>query len=157
MTMSTMRTLLIGVTAAVALFGCKSGTSAAAGSASAASAASVGTTVENIPDPTLNNMTAVAVTIPANWHFQGALMQGGGKCVSTPYPVFRVTSPDGLSAFEREPTMGWAWGSGPMATAGQMTNCLPLKGPMSAQQFLKYLAGTMGVQYVQDEAEPAAE
>src|SRR5580704_7821220 len=134
MTMSTMRTLLIGVTAAVALFGCKSGTSAAAGSASAASAASVGTTVENIPDPTLNNMTAVAVTIPANWHFQGALMQGGGKCVSTPYPVFRVTS-----------------------TAGQMTNCLPLKGQMSAQQFLKYLAGTMGVQYVQDEAEPAAE
>lgn len=167
--MSTMRKLLLGATVAVTLFGCKSGTSDAAaagaadpssgaGAASAAAAASSsmasgGTSVQQIQDPSLN-MNAVSVTIPASWHFQGTLMQGG-NCVGTPFPVFRVTSPDGLSAFEREPTVGWRWGSGPLATSP--TDCMGVKGAISAQDFLKYLAGTMGVQYVADVPEPAAE
>jgi hypothetical protein len=109
---------------------------------------------KEIVDPSLNNMNAVEVTIPGNWHFQGTLMQGG-NCVPTPFPVFRVTSPDGLSAFEREPTIGWRYGTGPMV--GTATDCLSVKSALSAQAFLKYLAPTLKLTYVSDVPEPAAE
>jgi hypothetical protein len=101
------------------------------------------------------NMTAVNINIPAGWHFQGTLLQGG-NCVPTPFPVVRSTSPDGLSAFEIEPTLAWRWGTGPVAAQGN-SDCLPLKSAIGAQQYLKYLAATMKVQYVSDEPVPAAD
>ena len=61
-----------------------------------------GTQVEYITDPSMNNMQAIAVTIPEKWHFQGVLFQAG-KTPAVPYPVFRATSPDGLSMVERLP------------------------------------------------------
>jgi hypothetical protein len=70
--------------------------------------------------------------------------------------VFRLTSPDGLSFVKRLPLLGWSWGNGPAAKV-KTTDCLPLKGAMSAQDFLKYLASTMNVEYVADEAVPVAE
>ena len=153
--------LLAGAVIAFAVFGCKSGTAtaangeaAAAGAASAATSAAGGAIKQDIVDPSLNNMNAVEVKIPASWHFQGTLMQGG-QCVGTPFPVFRVTSPDGLSAFEREPTLGWRFGTGPMAAT--QSDCLPVKSAIGAQAFLKYLAPTMNLTYVSDVAEPAAE
>ena len=157
--MSNAKMLLAGAAIAFTLFGCKSQTSAAsAGAASpsgaAASAGSGGVSKQEIADPSLN-MNAVEVTIPASWHFQGVLMQGG-QCVPTPFAVFRVTSPDGLSMMERMPTLGWRWGTGPMATTGQ-TDCLPLKSALGAQAYLKYLAATMNLAYVADEPVPAAE
>jgi hypothetical protein len=118
--------------------------------------AAQGSSKQNIVDPSLNNMTAVTVTIPASWHFQGTLEQGSGQCVPTPFPVFRVTSPDGLSAFEKEPTIGWMYGTGPLAAVTSQ-DCVALKAGLSAQDFLKYLAPTLGLTYVSDVAEPAAE
>jgi len=112
--------------------------------------------VEYITDPTLNNMNAFSVTIPAKWHFQGVLYQGG-NCASTPFGVFRATSPDGLSFVERLPALGWVWGTGPMIGFMPKNDCLPLKGPMSAQEFLKYLAATMKLEYVADAPVPAEE
>jgi hypothetical protein len=168
--MSTARNLIAGLAVGLAFIGCKSAVTSAEASGSSASSSAAssggaagaaaavssagGTRVENINDPSLS-MNAVAVTVPASWHFQGTLLQGG-NCVPTPFPVFRVTSPDGLSAMEREPTLGWRFGTGPVAAQGQ-SDCLPLKSALGAQQYLKYLAGTMGVQYVSDEPEPAAE
>ncbi len=164
-----MNLLVAGAVVALTLFGCKSGTSAApadpAGGASSASAgagavatAAQGSTKQNIVDPSLNNVTAVTVTVPASWHFQGTLQQGSGQCVATPFPVFRVTSPDGLSAFEKEPVIGWMFGTGPMAApSGSQSDCVPLKSALRAQDFLKYLAKSLGMTYVSDAAEPAAE
>jgi hypothetical protein len=160
--MSITKTLLAGAAIAIAVFGCKSGTATeAAGTGAAAAASSAGAPVaaaapvkKEIVDPSFNNMNAVEVTVPGNWHFQGTLMQGG-QCVGTPFPVFRITSPDGLSAFEREPTIGWRFGTGPMV--GNATDCLSLKSAIGAQAFLKYLAPTMHLTYVSDVAEPAAE
>jgi len=113
-----------------------------------------GTKKDFITDPTLNGMNAVEVTIPANWHFQGVLYQGG-NCTSLPSPVFRTTSPDGLSFVERLPPMGWFWGQGPFIQFMPKSDCLPLKGPMTAQEFVKYLAATMKLDYVADEPMPA--
>jgi hypothetical protein len=104
-----------------------------------------------ITDPTLSNMTAFSITIPAKWHFQGVLYQGG-SCVQTPSGVYRSTSPDGLSKVEAMPPMGWIWGTGPRAQA--KSDCLPMKGPMAAQDFLKYYAGTLNVAYVSADPVP---
>src|ERR1035438_9179834 len=75
---------------ALALFGCKgplqtSAANAAEGSsgasagdgATAPSASGGSPHKEYVTDPTLNNMNAYDVTIPAKWHFQGTLFQGG--------------------------------------------------------------------------------
>ena len=150
-------TILIVLT----VFGCKgplqtSAASAAEGlsgsssgdGANGAPSSGGGTRVEYITDPTMDNMNAISVTIPANWHFQGVLMQSG-DCGSGTFAVFRAKSPDGQSMVERLPALGWTWGSG-SAAASRPKDCLPLSGPMSAQDYLKYLAQTMHVQYVSD-------
>jgi hypothetical protein len=111
------------------------------------------TRIEYINDPSMNNMNAVSVTIPAKWHFQGVLFQAG-QCATIPYFVFRASSPDGLSFVERLPALSWTWGTGPMA-GNKSKDCLPLQGPMTAQEFLKYLSTTLKVDYVSDEPFPA--
>ncbi len=121
----------------------------------AGNSSSSGIRVEYITDPSMNNMNAVAMTIPAKWHFQGVLIQGG-NCSLTPFAAFRTSSPDGLSFVERTPALGWAWGTGP-AAAHQPKDCLPVNGPMSAQDFLKYVATTMHLEYVGDVPVPAAD
>ena len=130
--------------------------SAAAGDgASSAPSQSGGTRVEYINDPSLG-MNAIAVTIPANWQFQSVFLQGG-TCASTPFGVFRATRPDGMSMVERMPNLAWAWGQGPMIGYMPKTDCLPMRGPLSAQDFLKYMAMTMKVRYDGDAPVPAAE
>jgi hypothetical protein len=123
---------------------------------SAIAAAPPDTRDEIITDPTMNNMKAFSVTLPTKWHFRGVLMQGD-DCVGLPFMVWRATSPDGLSYVELMPPLGWRWGSGPMAAFAekQKNTCLPMKGAMHAQDFLKYLAATMKVEYVADEPVPA--
>ena len=113
------RTYLIRATIAVAALGVACGQKPAASqrpggttaTATPAPASSGGTRAEYITDPTLNNMKAFTVTIPAKWHFQGVLFQGG-QCASIPFGVFRATSPDGLSFVERMPEIGWTWAEG---------------------------------------------
>ena len=150
---------LIRATIALAALGVACGQKPAAQSGSSAPAstaaapASGGTRVEYITDPTLNDMKAIAVKVPAKWHFQGVLYQGG-KCASMPFGVFRATSPDGLSFVERMPELGWTWAEGPYSQF-LPKDCLPLTGPMKAQDFLKFMAATMKVQYVADDPVPA--
>ncbi len=137
------------------LLGCSSRNSINAATG-AASVFSGGTRTEPIQDVTLNNMTAFEVRIPAKWHFQGTLYQGS-QCTPAPNPVFRATSPDGLSYVEMMPALSWRWGTGPAAANMPQLDCLPMRGPMSAQQFLKYLATTMKVHYVSSDPVPDEE
>jgi hypothetical protein len=106
---------------------------------------------ETISDPVLN-MAAFDVMLPAKWHFAGRLLQGT-SCSSVPYPVFRATSPDGLTMLERLPRMDWSWGNGP--GGGANSNCLPLKREMSAREFAKYMAVMLKADYVADDPFPA--
>jgi hypothetical protein len=128
------------------------GTSGSATSASALGL-SGGTRAAAIPDPSLNNLTAFQVTIPAKWDFQGVLYQAG-TCVPIPAGVFRSSSPDGLSYAEAMPSLGWVYFSGP-TPAQAPKDCIPVKGPMTAQQFLQYLAASMKLTYGSDVAVPA--
>jgi hypothetical protein len=95
--------------------------------------------VEYVKDDTLNNMNAVEVTIPANWKFQGVLFQPG-NCVQTTYTVWRATSPDGKSMYERMPVLGWTYGYGTFFASSPQNGCLPMHGAMTAVDFAKHMA-----------------
>lgn len=153
--------MIAAMAVALALTGCKSGQTVAAstsggGTNSGASKDGTATQVQYIADPSLNNMNAIEVTLPAAWKFQSVFLQGG-TCAPAPYGVFRATSPDGESMVEREPTLAWEWGQGPMIGYMAKTDCLPLKSAMSAQEFLQYMAATLKVNYDGAAQVPAAE
>jgi len=137
---------------ALTLVGCSSGQTTALLNGEAPSSGGIRNEVIN--DPTLNNMGAFQVPVPAKWHFRGVLDQGA-PCVGLASAVFRATSPDGLSFAEQMPMLGWSWGTGIAARAPRNNGCLPLKNAMSAQDFLKYLAATLNVEYVADNPVPA--
>jgi hypothetical protein len=138
---------------ALTVVGCKGSTPSANGADGAGGSASSagGTQSETVTDTTMKNETAFTVKIPAKWSFQGVLLQGGlPTCESYFMLSWRAKSPDGLSSEEQMPTMLWAYGTGPHPTRG----CMPITGPMSAQDFLKYLAASMQLTYVADEPMP---
>ena len=140
---------------ALALMGCKSSTpspNGADGAGVASSAVSAGgTQTENVPDTTMNGQTAFTVKIPAKWSFQGVLLQGGlPTCESYFLLSWRAKSPDGLSSAEQMPQMLWAYGTGPHPTKG----CMPITGPISGLDFLKYLAASMQLDYAADQPMP---
>jgi hypothetical protein len=150
--------------AGLVLMGCKGTETASAasgardgngGSSGASTGSAVATKVAFITDPTLNNMNAVSVKVPSRWQFQGTLFQGD-SCESVPLAIFKATSPDGVTTVEEEPGMAWKWGSGPAFDRMKKGDCLPLHGPMSAQDFLKYFAGSMKLNYVGPDQVPAA-
>ena len=104
-----------------------------------------------IRDPVLN-MDAYEVFFPGKWHLVGAVMQGS-TCIPAPFAVFRASSPDGLTVWERLPRMDWVWGNDPNVPK-DTGDCLPIKEAMSAKDFLKYISATMKVEYVGEEAVP---
>jgi hypothetical protein len=103
---------------------------------------------EAIRDPALN-MDAFIVTVPADWHFQGAFFPGTG-CSQIPFPVYRAYSPDGLTEVEGLPRLDWTWSNMPFGPKTTQPGCLPLKEAMSAAEFLKYISATLEVEYVGD-------
>lgn len=108
---------------------------------------------EPIHDPVLN-MDAFFVALPVGWHFQGAVFQGTG-CSPIPFPVFRASSPDGLTQLERLPRLDWKWGNGPYQPRGTPSGCLPLREEMSPSEFLQHVSAMLEVQYVAEVPVPA--
>jgi hypothetical protein len=92
-------------------------------------------------------MNAYLVQYPKAWHLQSIVHQGS-PCFSTPSPVFRATSGDGLSMIESFPPLAWAWGGRDQGHV--KPGCLPLDDGMSAQDFLKALSAELKVEYVAD-------
>ncbi len=112
------------------------------------------TRVERVKDDTLN-MDAVEVKIPASWKFKGVLFQPG-NCVQNTYVVWRATSPDGKSMYERMPVLGWTYGSGTLFASLPKNGCLPMNGAMSAVDFAKYMVGVLHVQAIDVQPFPQA-
>ena len=111
-------------------------------------------TTVTITDPSLNNIVAATLTIPAGWKLQGIEMIS--PCTFSPWPVFRSYSPDGLMQYRIEPVFGWRWR--PNVRGMDNTGCANISGPMSAANFLQYYLGTMpgGVHVVGAMAVPSA-
>lgn len=96
-------------------------------------------TTATIADPSLNNMNAATLTIPAGWKMQGIMLLS--PCNTPPFPAYRAYSPDGLTQMRAEPVFGWVWR--PNIRNMPKTGCAPLSGVMPAAQFLDYYVGTL--------------
>jgi hypothetical protein len=152
---------LAAILLALTLFGCSSKTSTASASGSASApadssaaaspAADQGFRTEPITDPTLK-MTAYEVKIPASFKFQGAYV-AGTSCVSSPFPVFRAYSADGLKEFRALPRFDWTWNNSPYGNKTG-TDCLSIQKELSPQEFIKYLVGVLQVAYVSEASVP---
>jgi len=105
-----------------------------------------------ITDPVLN-MKAYSMTVPANWLFEGAVIQGS-SCNDGPFPVFRMVSPDGLTGIKQLPRLDWRWSDNPHHPFKAGSDCMPFKKEMSASEILKYMVGVLQVEFVQDEPTP---
>lgn len=95
---------------------------------------------------------AFAISYPAGWHYQATLWQGT-PCYSMPVPVFRITSPDGLTMAEQMPPFAWNWGSNP-ATSQSKPGCMDVHQMVSARDFVKYIASMLQVDYVAEDPVP---
>jgi hypothetical protein len=96
-----------------------------------------------LADASLNNMPATEVTVPKGWHVQGNM--GMADCTSLPSVTWDAISPDGDSQMNVLPAFGWKWGTGPQNRNG----CIPLNGPLHAEDFLqKFTARLRGVHVV---------
>jgi len=93
-------------------------------------------------------MDAYLLVFPMGWHAQGVVHQGN-PCFPVGSPVFRITSPDGLSMLEKLPPLAWSFGYGPHARQNK-PGCIPLDETMGAQDFLKALSAEMKVEYAGD-------
>jgi hypothetical protein len=111
-----------------------------------------GTKIVTITDPILN-MKAYSLTIPANWIFQGVVMQGT-PCVPGAFSVWRMSSPDGLTGMKALPRLDWAWSQNPMGKEQANSVCLDYKKEMPASDVLKYMIGVLQVEFVKDEPVP---
>ena len=155
---STVITGLVASVIATAAIGaaCGAGTSSAVASAGAPSSASAdsstGTKVVTITDPNLN-MKAYSLTIPSNWVFQGAVMQGT-PCVPGPFAVIRMSSPDGLIGLKELPRLDWAWSDNPRVRPQENSVCLDYRRETPASEVLKYMIGVLKVEFVKDEPVP---
>jgi hypothetical protein len=110
-------------------------------------AAGSGVRQEDIFDPVFK-LNAFTATVPADWKFDGVFVPGT-SCSEIPYPVVRTYSPDGLTEVRRLPRLDWRWSDSKFAAANN-PDCLDLKQEMSAQEFIKYLAGVLQVNYIRD-------
>ncbi|MGB9029026.1 MAG: hypothetical protein WCC27_02815 [Acidobacteriaceae bacterium] len=111
-------------------------------------------TTATITDPSLGNIVAATLTIPAGWKLQGIEMIS--PCTFSPWPVFRAYSPDGLMQYRIEPVFGWQWHPNSKGTLN--SGCANISGQISAANFLQYYLGTMqgGVHVVGTMAVPPA-
>jgi hypothetical protein len=126
-----------------------SGTSAAASPSPA-----TGTKNVTITDPILK-MTAYTLTIPSDWVFDGAVGQGT-PCVPLPFPIWRMSSPDGLTGFKALPVLAWAYWDKPKTPAqnAAVQGCMDYKQDMPATDVLKYMFGVLQVEFVRWEPVP---
>jgi hypothetical protein len=118
----------------------------------AANPAAPVTKVVSITDPVLN-MPAYSITIPTNWFFEGAVFPGT-SCSEAPFPVFRITSRDGLTGIKQLPRLDWAWSDNPRQPSKSGADCLPYKKEIPASEVLKYMVGVLQVEFVKDEPTP---
>ena len=92
-------------------------------------------TTATIADPTLNDIKAFTVTIPAGWKFQGTVVRGP-ECHPISFPVFRAYSSDGLSEMRLLPAFDWSFH--PAINMKTVAGCLPIQGTLTAAQFLDH-------------------
>lgn len=101
-------------------------------------------------DPVLQ-MEAYAYKMPEGWSFEGTILPGP-SCNGVPSPVYRATSPDGITQMKEEPPLDWSWGDEPPPGSRFMKtdDCLKWTQEVSAADFVNYMIGVLHVTRVKD-------
>ena len=69
----------------------------------------------------------------------------GTSCSNLASPVFKAYSSDGLSEFRRLPRFDWSWSNAPYVPKSN-GDCLPLRGDVSAPDFVLYVGRMLHLQ-----------
>src|SRR5581483_6691741 len=88
-----------------------------------------------ITDPSLGNMKAFTITIPAGWKFQGTVVRGP-ECSPISQPVFRSYAADGLNEIRFMPAFSWSFH--PAIKTATAAGCMPIDHTPTAGQFLDH-------------------
>lgn len=96
-------------------------------------------TTATITDPSLKNIVAATLTIPAGWQLQGVMTIS--PCTFLPWPVYTASSPDALMQMSSEPVIGWQWHPNVKGTFN--TGCANISGQISGAAFLQYYLGSI--------------
>jgi hypothetical protein len=108
--------------------------------------------VVEIVDP-IFKAKAYSYTIPEGWEFEGAML-AGSSCLETPYPVFRMTAPDGITEMKMLPRLDYTWSERPKPPTLRDQDCLVLDKEVTAADFLKIAAAMLGVTIVREDPSP---
>ena len=105
--------------------------------------ASGGLTIVTLTDASFGGMPASQVTVPGGWRVQGQMITS--PCANLPSATWDAVAPNGQGEIHVLPVFGWRWGN-----VGQRSNgCIPLAGPLHADDFLqKFAARLPGVRVV---------
>jgi hypothetical protein len=99
-------------------------------------------TTFTINDPSLGGMKAFSVTVPSAWQFQGSITPSL-PCTS-PSPVFRAYSPDGLTEIRLMPFFQWQiWKqtrSDGQVLSALIFGCIQMDKTLTAAEFLNQYA-----------------
>ena len=88
-----------------------------------------------ITDPSLGNMKAFTITIPAGWKFQGTVVRGP-ECSPISFPVFRSYAADGLTEMRLMPAFSGSFH--PAIETTTVAGCLPVDHTLTAGKFLDH-------------------
>lgn len=105
-----------------------------------------------IVDP-ISQAKAYSYTIPDGWVFEGVIV-AGSSCVGTPSPVFRLTGPDQTTEMKMLPRFDWTWWDQPKPPSRPEDDCLALDKEITATDFLRAMAGILGVTVVSEDPLP---
>ncbi|HUJ33218.1 MAG TPA: hypothetical protein VLY23_18195 [Candidatus Acidoferrum sp.] len=111
--------------------------------------APISTRPVGIFDPALG-VNYLNARVPSDWLYLGGLMRETSCEDALVTPFYRAWSPDGLSGTKMLPRYDWGWSTNAPYELGPNSDCPRHDGPISAQDFLKYMVGILHVEYVQD-------
>jgi len=123
------------------------------GAAPPSSGGPVAMTTATIFDPFFNH-DFVHVPMPANWIFQGGIVPGN-SCSGSASPVYRISSPDGLSGLKVFPVIDLGWSNDPRLRPNGSGGCQAFEGDPKAWDVIQWLAALVHVQNVKDITDPA--
>lgn len=96
-----------------------------------------GMTTVTLRDPSLGDMPASQIVVPAGWSTTGQMAVS--PCMNDPFASWHAAAPDGRSQLDVLPAVAWRWGGGGQRGMG----CIPLSGVLPAADFLRQFAARL--------------
>jgi hypothetical protein len=94
-------------------------------------------TTATLTDASFGRMQASHLTVPGGWRVQGQMITS--PCANLPSATWDAVAPNGQGEIHVLPVFGWRWGNVGQRSSG----CIPLAGPLHADDFLQKFAARL--------------